>query len=889
MPKSIPSAKRLQALRYRPLVEQLEGREAPGNTVLGPGGIASPTLGLGMTGLSATNSPLIGEAPSGSFGGSATLYSGFALSGAPGAEPGGFALSSAPATPSGQPSATSALELYVGGEPAGGGMGAPAGYTGDGGAGFGGGSIAGGGLSTGGGFVGGGASGGSSGSQDLLTQMAMINEQSLTPANSIVGLTNAFIQTRGTESFWAVELRPGVDPGLFAASVGAVNFGKGGMDTPYNLLRFPEGALAKSINQALLTHPFVLNATQITSSAVKSLAVPNDPLFQFQWHLRNTAQFGGLAGADANVVPVWDTIRGRGVTIGIIDSGVEYTHEDIAPNYSFADSFDVSEGDFNPWPRDDDDGRSHGTSVAGVAAGRGFNGIGITGAAPESQIANLKLIDGTGISIFQQAFANSYHRNIIDIYNNSWGKADPETIELSNPFMDQTLADGARFGRQGTGNIFLWSAGNSSLEGSTAWATERNNLPFVMTIGSLTESGLKAPYSEEGPNVFVSAYSNGGALGIVTATTENGYTFDFGGTSSAAPLVSGVVALMLEANPNLTWRDVQEIIARTSRKTNPSDPSWVTNGANYHFSDAYGFGAIDAKAAVDLARTWTNLPAQVNPYRTDVLLADPITGGPVTIPIAAPGAGFTRSAAIPQNFVIEHVTVGLVAEHPVGGELAFSLTSPSGTTMLVDPNFATEDEIFLPRYRFGFNGFRGETSQGTWTIKVRDTGDEDPTQPNYGLFYNWQLTITGYIPDGGVQPPVPPPAASDGSADKRFEPNNTAKTATQLGAFASNRIDVVNLRVASKTDIDWFRFTTTRPGQVQASIDITGNNILWIKMFVLNPKTKKLVEVARAQGTKLQAGGTQTVIANFSDGEQVFLAVQGRHGAVGNYNLRILG
>ena len=91
-------------------------------------------------------------------------------------------------------------------------------------------------------------------------------------------------------------------------------------------------------------------------------------------------------------------------------------------------------------------------------------------------------------------------------------------------------------------------------------------------------------------------------------SSGNDCTSSFGGTSAAAPLVAGVVALILEANPNLGWRDVQHIFVNTSRITDEHDADWVTNGGGYHHNHKYGFGLVDAAAATSAAVTHVNLP-----------------------------------------------------------------------------------------------------------------------------------------------------------------------------------------------------------------------------------------------------------------------------------------
>ena len=132
------------------------------------------------------------------------------------------------------------------------------------------------------------------------------------------------------------------------------------------------------------------------------------------------------------------------------------------------------------------------------------------------------------------------------------------------------------------------------------------------------------PYSERGSNLWVCAPSaevlHDPRRGITTTANDDVYIDDFGGTSAATPIVSGVVALIRSANPALTWRDVKLILAESARQNDPDNTGWEDGARKkygaatdlYHFNHEYGFGVVDAKAAVDLAAGWTNLPTFVN-------------------------------------------------------------------------------------------------------------------------------------------------------------------------------------------------------------------------------------------------------------------------------------
>ncbi|MBC7240323.1 MAG: S8 family serine peptidase, partial [Chloroflexi bacterium] len=180
------------------------------------------------------------------------------------------------------------------------------------------------------------------------------------------------------------------------------------------------------------------------------------------------------------------------------------------------------------------------------------------------------------------------------------------------------LQQGATTGRNGLGTIYVWAAGNGGAGGDNSNYDGYANSRFTLAVGSLDANGRQAWYSEPGANLFVSAYADG--ITTTDITGDNGYnvtgnadgdplvntdyTSIFAGTSAAAPVVSGVIALMLQANPNLSYRDIEYILAQTARQVDPTDPDWTVNAAGYHINHKYGFGAIDAAAAVQAAKNW---------------------------------------------------------------------------------------------------------------------------------------------------------------------------------------------------------------------------------------------------------------------------------------------
>ena len=162
--------------------------------------------------------------------------------------------------------------------------------------------------------------------------------------------------------------------------------------------------------------------------------------------------------------------------------------------------------------------------------------------------------------------------------------------------------------------------GNGHLEGDNSNLDEYANYFGVTAVCAVNDHDTRSAYSEMGANLWVCAPSGDfsqGYRGIVTTENNDRYVYDFGGTSSATPVVSGVAALMRSANPDLTWRDLKLILAASARNNDAGNPGWEDGARKYrsgsdtdryHFSHEYGFGVVDAKAAVDLAKAWSNLP-----------------------------------------------------------------------------------------------------------------------------------------------------------------------------------------------------------------------------------------------------------------------------------------
>jgi hypothetical protein len=458
---------------------------------------------------------------------------------------------------------------------------------------------------------------------------------------------------------------------------------------------------------------------------------PNDPYFfpgnpsdsPGQWYLVNSFN----TGLDINVQSAWvRDLTGQGVVIGIVDDGIETTHPDLAPNFSAANSFDFARHQANPDPFYVDD--NHGTAVAGLAAARGGNGIGITGVAPFASLAGLRcdFLSGT---IAQFVDATLYRSPQIAVKNHSYG--------FSQPYVDDTAESDAVAISTEQGTIHVYSAGNdrgTNMEDGNKQDTQ--NSPDVITVAALGSTGRFANYSEFGANITVTAPSetrNG--LSILVTDRQNGagynplldtfpdlnYFSRFGGTSASAPLVVGALALAKQVQPNLTTRLAKHLLVRTSTHIDPddatetSDGGWRTNAAGIAFNQNYGFGLINTDRLTQAATEYSGVTPLVVETTSRIHVN-------TTIP---DGTTLARTFTIQRNIPMEEILLTIKITHSRRGDIEIYLTSPSGTRrrLLRRSSLDTGENINNAAdtgWTFSSHAFWGENPQGTWTVEVQD-------------------------------------------------------------------------------------------------------------------------------------------------------------------------
>ena len=471
----------------------------------------------------------------------------------------------------------------------------------------------------------------------------------------------------------------------------------------------------------------------------------SDPFYGCQWHLNNSGQYPDGAMQDINVEEVWDTTMGEGINVAVVDDGMEYTHQDLAENV-LTERNHAYVGD-DVWRLN----ARHGTSVAGLIAASA-NEIGVRGVAPGASIYAYNLIAEGTPNDRDEAEAMTLHVADTAVYNNSWGPPDGGGLAYASATWELAVEQGVSEGYEGKGALYVWAAGNGHNNGDRATLDGHLNHYSAVPVCAVNYDDVRSEYSELGSNLWICGPSSdaGAALpGIVTTANLNAYTASFGGTSAAAPIVSGVAALVRAVNPDLTWRDVKLILAGSARKNDPSDEDWEEGAIEYGpstdrywFNHQYGFGMVDAGAAAALAADWTELP----PMRE----ISASSYEQVTVPDASENAaGSTVSTSLtidPYVDFIEFVSVEVTMTHTGFRDLHIEVESPSGavSVLTVHPPAVTY-EIILSRtvldgsYSFGSSKHLGESAAGEWKLRLRDEAIEDE-----GTLYSWKVTAYGH-------------------------------------------------------------------------------------------------------------------------------------------------
>jgi subtilisin family serine protease len=456
--------------------------------------------------------------------------------------------------------------------------------------------------------------------------------------------------------------------------------------------------------------------------------------FAPQWHLNKTAIGGKVIDQHANVADAWALTQGEGVTIAVIDDGVDIDHEEFRGAGKVVAPRDVTRDTDNPRPGNFD---NHGTACAGVACANGA--FGASGVAPKAKLMPVRLASALGSQDEADAFAWAA-QNGADVISCSWGPADGEWWNPDDPLHKQKvpLPDSTRLamdfaatkGRNGKGCVILFAAGNGneSVDNDGYASYEK-----VTAVAACNDMGAKSAYSDFGNAIWCAFPSNNGnpsltsgiwttdrtgAVGYNSGQASKGdaagnYTNSFGGTSSACPGAAGVVALVISRNPNLRWDEVREIVKKSCDKIDPTNGKYDANGR----SAWYGFGRVNAKKAVELAVA-TPEPTVVVTARQDVPIPD-LKSAQLSVQVAE-----TRP--------LKTLKVTVDIEHTYRGDLVVTLKAPasSGIAPIVLHNRAGGASDNLKQTYDAANtpalaSVAGKNPQGAWTLLVEDKARYD--------------------------------------------------------------------------------------------------------------------------------------------------------------------
>ncbi|XP_053308751.1 proprotein convertase subtilisin/kexin type 4-like [Spea bombifrons] len=458
--------------------------------------------------------------------------------------------------------------------------------------------------------------------------------------------------------------------------------------------------------------------------------VPTDPLFSLQWYLGKNFHLG--------IQTAWNRgYTGRGVVVTVVDDGLEKDHPDLALNYDPEASYDFNDNDPDPQPRYNPSNENHhGTRCAGVVAAVANNDICGAGVAYNARIGGVRMLDGITTDIIE-AQSLSLNPQHIDIYSASWGPSnDGKVLDGPRVLSSEALYKGILNGRRGLGSIFVWSSGNGGRKDNCNSDGYANSI-YTVAVGGATNHGTVPWYSEPCACKLTSTYSSGGGEEETFITTDIRHrcTDQHSGTSAATPLAAGILALALEANPALTWRDIQHIVVRASSPAHLMADDWVINGVGRKVSHFFGYGLLHAGRVVELAETWETTQPQRKCLITIVSTPKKVHSDLILT------FNVTACSGSPNHITsLEHVQAKMSLSYSRRGDLEIYLTSPMGTRSVLMGKRPHDNSTDGYRdWSFMTTQSWDENPLGLWTLEFRNRG----SYANHGFLSHVTLILYG--------------------------------------------------------------------------------------------------------------------------------------------------
>jgi subtilisin family serine protease len=506
---------------------------------------------------------------------------------------------------------------------------------------------------------------------------------------------------------------------------------------------------------------------------------PTDSMYPKQWHLNHSGGFDLAAGSHIGAEQAWNVTRGsRAIVVAVMDDGMDLNHPDFQGMGKIVAPRDFKGRDFVPTPEDGND--NHGTACAGVAIAE-ENGVGCVGVAPGCALMPIRttgfLDDQTIEDLFDWAVTKG-----AAVISCSWG---PSAVYYPLSLRQKAaLTQAATKGRDGKGCVILFAAGNANrptngpviesgwpqnaISGETKWLGGFTAHPNVITVSACTSLNRKAAYSNWGAEVSICGPSNNAppgvglpnlgyiatppevtqdmpGLGIITTDrvgdagySASNYANDFGGTSSATPLVAGLAGLVLSANPNLTAQEVRQILEQTADKIvdrNPDQQFGLESGT-YEVNgrcDWFGYGKVNAAkavaAAVQKRAASMTRPRSVQSVNTQGL----------SIPDGSP-QGIASSISIGDSGTVQDLQVSLDIDHGYLGDLEIRVVAPNGRSALLQGRTLGRRTKLQVVYTIAttptLQRLLGGPSQGRWQLQIVDAVPQDAGTLNW-----WKLSL----------------------------------------------------------------------------------------------------------------------------------------------------